>query len=97
MKGRDKSMRTKKSREAQRVEGKKKKVSPVLPPNGEFPDRMMNDEAAAYLRVAPATLMLWRCNGSKTQIPYSKVGGRVIYLKSDLEAFLASTRRTQTA
>lgn len=47
-----------------------------------------NDEAAAFLRLKPNTLEVWR---SKKKGPkYSKIGSRVLYDIEDLEEFFAS-------
>lgn len=59
------------------------------------PRRLTRSEAAHYLGVTPQTLANWASTG-KVQIPHYKVGRKVIYFQSDLDAYLASTRRTQT-
>ncbi|MEB7539735.1 helix-turn-helix domain-containing protein [Pantoea anthophila] len=59
------------------------------------PCRLTRSEAASYLGVTPQTLANWASTG-KVQIPHYKVGRKVIYFQSDLDAYLASTRRTQT-
>lgn len=51
-------------------------------------------EAAAYLDVAERTLSVWRCTG-RYAIPFLKVGRKVRYRKSALDAFL--DRRTHGA
>lgn len=58
-------------------------------------ERLTRAEAAVYLGVNSQTLANWACTG-KVQIPHHKVGRKVIYIKSDLDGYLASTRRTQT-
>ncbi len=58
-------------------------------------ERLTRAEAAAYLGVNTQTLANWACTG-KVEIPHYKVGRKVIYMKSDLDGYLASTRRTQT-
>lgn len=50
---------------------------------------LTNDEAAAYLGVAPQTLTIWRCV-KRYAIPYIKVGSRIRYRREDLDAWLAS-------
>ncbi|MCM0755302.1 helix-turn-helix domain-containing protein [Desulfovibrio aminophilus] len=42
-------------------------------------------EAAAYLRLQPGTLEVWRCRGRGPA--YQKLGRRVVYDRSDLDAF----------
>ncbi|WP_145495596.1 helix-turn-helix domain-containing protein [Yersinia massiliensis] len=59
--------------------------------------KLTRKEAAAELGVSPQTLANWACSGS-VPIPFYKVGKKkVIYHKSDLDAYLASVRQTQTA
>ncbi|MDU4242263.1 MAG: helix-turn-helix domain-containing protein [Bifidobacterium longum] len=58
--------------------------------------RLTRSEAAAHLGVNPQTLANWAHTG-KVKIPFHKVGRKVIYIKADLDAYLDSTRRTQTA
>lgn len=57
--------------------------------------RLTRSEAAEYMGVTPQTLANWASTG-KVQIPHYKVGRKIIYFQSDLDAYLASTRRTQT-
>jgi excisionase family DNA binding protein len=45
--------------------------------------------AAAILGVTPGTLSVWRCT-RRYDLPYVKVGRRVRYRASDLEAWLQS-------
>ncbi|WP_313666408.1 helix-turn-helix domain-containing protein [Atlantibacter hermannii] len=59
-------------------------------------ERLTRAEAADYLGVNSQTLANWACTG-KVEIPHHKIGRKVIYMKSDLDGYLASTRRTQTA
>jgi excisionase family DNA binding protein len=50
-------------------------------------------EAADYLGVAPRTMANWHSSG-RVKIPFYKVGRKkTIYLKSDLDAYLASVRQ----
>ncbi|MQA46681.1 helix-turn-helix domain-containing protein [Klebsiella pneumoniae] len=58
--------------------------------------KLTRSEAADHLGVNPQTLANWAHTG-KVKIPFHKVGRKVIYFKSDLDAYLESTRRTQTA
>jgi DNA-binding transcriptional MerR regulator len=51
--------------------------------------QLLNNLAAAkHLGVAAATLQYWRSTGVQ-EIPFLKVGGRVIYSLSDLDKWLA--------
>lgn len=59
-------------------------------------ERLTRAEAAVYLGVETQTLANWAHTG-KVKIPHHKVGRKVIYMKTDLDFFLSSTRRTQTA
>ena len=57
--------------------------------------RMNRKKAADYIGVNPATMANWASSG-KVKIPYHKAGLKiVVYFKSDLDEFIASTRRTQ--
>lgn len=57
--------------------------------------RLTRSEAAQHLGVNTQTLANWAHTG-RVKIPFHKVGRKVIYFKSDLDAYLDSTRRTQT-
>ena len=59
-------------------------------------ERLTRAEAAAYLGVNSQTLANWAHTG-KVEIPHHKVGRNVFYMKADLDGYVASTRRTQTA
>lgn len=56
---------------------------------------LSRDEAATYLNIAPKTLANWASTG-KVQIPYHKIGKRVLYKISDLETYLDSVRMLHT-
>ena len=45
-------------------------------------------EAAAILGVSHKTLAVWRCT-KKRDLPYVKVGGRVMYDQEQVRAFIA--------
>jgi hypothetical protein len=54
------------------------------------PVRLMSREAAAsYLGVQPQTLACW-ASSKRVQIPYVKIGRRVMYRRIDLDAFCAA-------
>lgn len=57
--------------------------------------KFTRSEAAQHLGVNAQTLANWAHTG-RVKIPFHKVGRKVIYFKADLDAFLNSTRRTQT-
>ena len=59
------------------------------------PDLMDTDQTAGYLRVSTSSLNQWRSNGNGP--PFMKVGTLVRYSRADLDAWLASRRRTSTA
>lgn len=51
-------------------------------------------EAAAYIGVAASTMANWHSTG-RVKIPFYKVGRKkVLYLKADLDAYLASVRQS---
>lgn len=49
------------------------------------------EEAAKMLGKTPGTLAVWASTGSQN-LPYYKVGGKVLYKKSDIVAFIESGR-----
>lgn len=53
-------------------------------------------QAAQYLDVSPGTLSVWRCTG-RYQLPFLKVGRKVRYRVSDLDAWLESRTRESGA
>jgi excisionase family DNA binding protein len=53
--------------------------------------KLSADEAAEYLGIRPQTLAIWRMTG-RYSLPYHRVGRRVVYRQSDLDAFLAAGR-----
>ncbi|MDK9583190.1 helix-turn-helix domain-containing protein [Lelliottia wanjuensis] len=56
--------------------------------------KLTRPEAAAYLGVATSTMANWHSTG-RVKIPFYKVGRKkTIYLKSDLDAYLASVRQS---
>ncbi|EAA6000266.1 helix-turn-helix domain-containing protein [Salmonella enterica subsp. enterica serovar Amsterdam] len=56
--------------------------------------KLTRPEAAEYLGVSPRTLANWHSSG-RVKIPFYKVGRKkTIYLKSDLDAYLASVRQS---
>ncbi len=59
-------------------------------------EKMTRKEAAEHLGVSVQTLANWAHTG-KVKIPFHKLGRKVLYMRSDLDTYLASTRRTQTA
>ncbi|MDE9485585.1 helix-turn-helix domain-containing protein [Xenorhabdus bovienii] len=65
-------------------------------PSATILEKFTRAEAEIYLGVTSQTLANWACTG-KEKIPYHKIGRKVIYLKSDLDGYLASARRVQTA
>lgn len=56
----------------------------------DAPDPLLNEqEAAAYLRVKPSSLQVWRCN-KRYALEYVKVGRCIRYRQSALDCFIAS-------
>ncbi len=58
-------------------------------------EMLTNGEAAELLRIKGQTLRKWRLVGRGPV--FTRIGGRVRYRKSDLEAFLAGHRFRSTA
>lgn len=57
-------------------------------------NRFTTAEAADFLRLSSVTLCRWRKKtpSDVPPIPFHRLGGKVIYLKDDLVAFLEQTR-----
>ncbi len=67
----------------------------VLPLHKEIEEEAVvwdTDEAAAFLRISPRTLVSWRSRGMGPT--YVKVGRRVVYLQRDIVAWLYQQRST---
>ncbi|EAY1177449.1 DNA-binding protein [Salmonella enterica] len=61
--------------------------------NQSTDQKFTRPEAADYIGVAARTLANWHSSG-RVKIPFYKVGRKkTIYLKSDLDAYLASVRQ----
>lgn len=58
----------------------------ILSPNDPL---LTNGEAAAYLKLQPGTLTVWRCT-KRRDIPFIRVGRKILYRQSALDAFLLS-------
>lgn len=71
----------------------------VLNSKGILGERLLTpEETAAELGCTVGTLNTWRSTGRHgDRLPYLKIGHRVKYRASDVEAFLESCRRTHTA
>lgn len=52
---------------------------------------LSSDEAADFLRISRKTLPTWRALGKSP--PFRKLGTRVVYTRSDLEAFVKALPR----
>ena len=48
-------------------------------------DELTTEQAAPILRVKPGTLKKWRTKKFKKGPPYRKYGGRVFYIRSEIE------------
>ena len=59
-------------------------------------DLMDENEAADFLSISPGTLSVWRSTG-RYAVPFVKVGRRVRYRRTDLEAWLESRTRANGA
>ncbi len=56
---------------------------------------LTTEEAANYLRLSPRTLEKMRVTGEGP--PFRKLGRRVLYVKSDLDAWAEAQRRKSTS
>jgi excisionase family DNA binding protein len=59
-------------------------------------DRMSREQAAEYIGVEVQTLAAWACAG-RYGIPYTRVGRKCFYKRSDLDKWLDSRTHTSTA
>ena len=57
------------------------------------PHRMTREQAAEYLGVRPQTLAVWATT-RRYALPFFRVGRKAIYLRADLDAWLAERRTT---
>ncbi len=57
----------------------------------KYKDFLTSDEAAEYMRISKQTLAKLRCN--RKSPPYRKVGGRVLYERTELEKWMDMPRR----
>jgi excisionase family DNA binding protein len=57
--------------------------------------RFNRKQAAVYLGLSEGTLAVWASTG-RYQLPFVKVGRKVFYRQSDLDAFIESNVVTQT-
>lgn len=54
---------------------------------GDVPDLLSREQAAAYLGVAAHTLAIWKCT-KRHNLPYVKIGRLIKYRRSELDAFI---------
>lgn len=66
----------------------KTKRQPPQPKPLINPERMTSIQAAEFLGVKEQTLRLWRHEGRETSPPFTRIGGKVIYKQSSLEAWM---------
>lgn len=59
-------------------------------------DLLSAEEAAALLGLSPNTLGVWRSTG-RYSLPFLKIGGRVRYRRSDLNAWIETRYRESGA
>jgi excisionase family DNA binding protein len=57
---------------------------------------MTTQQAAEYLAIKPATLVVWRSTNRKN-LAYVKVGGQVRYRRQDLDAFISNNLHNASA
>jgi hypothetical protein len=61
-----------------------------------IPGSLLNaSDAASFLDLNPKTLANWRVSGAGPR--FSKIGGRVVYKKSNLRAFVSANLRQSTS
>jgi hypothetical protein len=60
-------------------------------PNAPIGQLLTRSAAAAHLGVQPQTLAVWACT-KRYPLPYVKIGRRVMYRLTDLEAFVMANR-----
>lgn len=70
--------------------GKPKYVASEANAQGAPTTLLTTSEAAAYLRMRPATLVTWRST-NRQRLPYCKLGGQVRYRQADLDAFIQAS------
>ena len=69
----------------------------ILPQFVKRSRELLNEQQAAeYLTVSPGTLSVWRSTG-RYSLPFVKVGRRVRYRLSDLDAWLEARSRESGA
>ena len=61
-----------------------------------FPKLVSRDETAALLRVRPQSLAVWATTG-RYNLPFVKVGRRVMYRLVDIERFISANLVMQEA
>jgi len=52
-------------------------------------DLLHPKQAGALLHKSPGTLAIWRCS-KRYPLPYVRLGNRIYYRRSDIEAFIQS-------
>ena len=61
-------------------------------PSTHLPEKLLTrEEAAAILRVKPATLAAW-VSRETVHLPFVKIGGRTHYLERDIAALINRSR-----
>lgn len=71
-----------------------KVLSPSPSTSSKTSSLFTEDQAAAFLGVAPAMLSVWRCT-KRYPLPFIKVGRLIRYSEADLIAFLELRRVSQ--
>ena len=67
-------------------------LSGTVAPTGIIPDTWLDRQDLLQLfHVSVRTLQKWRSNGI---LPYSKIGNKIYYRRSDVEAMLQKARKT---
>ncbi|MFC1234445.1 helix-turn-helix domain-containing protein [Vibrio sp. F74] len=63
--------------------------------SGKYSNMVNREKAAEYLGVSAGTLAVWASTG-RYQLPFIKIGRKVLYAIADLDAFLENRTVTQT-
>ena len=70
-------------------------MNTAIPSDREISDLVSPDPTARILGVKPGTLAVWRSVG-RYDLPFVKVGRKVMYRPADIEAFIERRLRNQT-
>jgi len=66
------------------------------PPKSSTSEFLSRPEAAKYLNLGQATLAAWAVRGTP-KLRFTKLGAKVLYRKSDLDAFIEENSATSNS